>query len=116
MSTSCHIPGSPATGCSEHSSRATTLRGRFQLPAWYKKLAKVRGFAKRRPQFNWWAGKADGNTAVPFRRTLSSIERGGYGAAGTQLILLSAASQRDVRGVELPANVNVEARKVVDTQ
>jgi len=25
---------SPASGCSEHSSRATTLRGRFQLPAW----------------------------------------------------------------------------------
>jgi hypothetical protein len=34
----------PATGCSEHSSRATTLRGRFQLPAWYMKLAKVRSY------------------------------------------------------------------------
>jgi hypothetical protein len=25
---------SPASGCNEHSSRATTLRGRVQLPAW----------------------------------------------------------------------------------
>jgi hypothetical protein len=33
----------------------------------------------------------------------------------TQLIILSAASQRDDRGVELPANVKGEAaRKVVD--
>ena len=35
MSTSWRMPVSPATGCSEHSSRATTLRGRFQLVAWY---------------------------------------------------------------------------------
>jgi hypothetical protein len=35
--------------------------------------------------------------------------------ADTQLIILSAASQRDDRGVELPANVKGEAaRKVVD--
>src|SRR5437762_14019511 len=39
-----HMPVSPATGCSEHSSRATTLRGRFQLPARYRKLAKLRSF------------------------------------------------------------------------
>jgi len=30
MSTSWRMSVSPATGCSEHSSRATTLRGRFQ--------------------------------------------------------------------------------------
>jgi hypothetical protein len=36
------IPGPSATGCSEHSSRATTLRGRFQLVARYMKLANVR--------------------------------------------------------------------------
>src|SRR5262245_44116162 len=41
MSTSWRMPVSPATGCSEQSSRATTLRGRFQLPAWYRKLAKT---------------------------------------------------------------------------
>ena len=45
MSTSWRMPVSPATGCSEHSSRATTLRGRFQLLAWYMKLAKVRSLA-----------------------------------------------------------------------
>jgi hypothetical protein len=35
--------------------------------------------------------------------------------ADTQLIILSAASQRDDRGVELPANVKGQAaRKLVD--
>ena len=45
MSTSWRISVSPATGRSEHSSRATTLRGCFQLVAWYMNLAKVRSFA-----------------------------------------------------------------------
>src|SRR5277367_5609833 len=47
MSTSWHMPVSPATGCSEHSSRAITLRGRLQLLAWYVKLANVRSLALR---------------------------------------------------------------------
>jgi hypothetical protein len=42
MSTFWHMPVSPVTGCSEHSSRATTLRGHFQLVAWRRKLANVR--------------------------------------------------------------------------
>jgi hypothetical protein len=105
----------PNTDALGRSSHVTAGMSPFKL----EKLTRSPSFQKRRPQFNWWTGKADGNTAVPFRRSLSSIERGGYGASGTQLIILSAASQRDVRGVELPANVNVEgevARKVVDTQ
>jgi hypothetical protein len=49
MSTSWRMPveviSPPVSGCSEHSSRATTLRGRVQLFAWYMKLVWVRSFA-----------------------------------------------------------------------
>jgi hypothetical protein len=36
--------GLSCDGCSEHSSRATTLRGCCQLPALYMKLTKLRSF------------------------------------------------------------------------
>jgi hypothetical protein len=47
IAASRRIPISPATGCSEHSSPATTWRGRFQLVAWYMKLANARSLASR---------------------------------------------------------------------
>src|SRR5438034_2535022 len=91
MSTSWHMPVSPATGCSEHSSRATTLRGRFQLPAWYRKRGcsgSSHFWEHRWPNMLsiWWTplrGKYDdggfscGNTDRPaLQRLLEDVQAG----------------------------------------
>jgi hypothetical protein len=72
--------------------------------------ARVSGILPRRLHGQGGAVVVAANDAAPTQRRIPMAR-----LTDMQLIILSAASQRDDRGVELPANVKGEAaRKVVD--